>query len=179
MHFLARLVVIVALVLPWVCRPTAGADSWSKPIADIRGRLIAETREVKGKPFVQLWVELENTGSLRRSVVTHDPFAFSLMVKDATGKVLGSDSRRGEILSSPQVAVIPRGCVLRLPVTLTQEKTWNLDITTHLWTLKSGRYKLAGKYIVPPGEQTETPKDDVVHAWSGELELPEIEIEIK
>ena len=177
-----RCVIPMFLVAPLLlCLGSQGvaADAWSKPVADIRGRLVAETREVKGKPAIVLFVELENTGPLRRGVVTHDPFAFSLTVKDAAGKVLDSDSQRGEILSSPQVAVLPRECVLRLPVTLVQEKMWNLDITTHLWKLKPGRYKLAGKYSVPPREPTESPKDDVVHAWSGELLLPEIEVEIK
>ena len=174
-----RVLVLFAALLTLSTSRVTAADTWSKPIADVRGRLIAEQRQMKGKPVIQLWVELENTGPLRRSVVTHDPFAFSLTVMDAAGKVLDSDSQRGEILSSPQVAVLPRECVLRLPVTLAQEKMWNLDITTHLWKLKPGRYKLAGKYSVPPGEQTEIPKEDVVHAWSGELQLPEIEIEIK
>jgi hypothetical protein len=154
-------------------------DAWSQPIADIRGRLVAQAREFKGKPVVLLWVELENTGSLRRGVVTHDPFAFSLTVKDAAGKAIDSDAQRGEILSSPQIAVVPREAVVRFPVTLVQGQGWNLDITTQLWKLKAGRYKLAGKYSVPPGEETEPPKEDVVHPWSGELVLPEIEIEVK
>jgi hypothetical protein len=158
---------------------TQAAESWSKPVANIRGRLVTEQRESKGKPVVLLFVELENTGPLRRGIVTHDPFAFSLTVKDADGHAVKSDVQRGEILSSAQVAVLPRNCFLRLPVTLDQGQGWNLDITTHLWRLKPGRYKLAGKYSVPPGEPMEFPKEDVVHAWSGELELPEIEIELK
>lgn len=155
------------------------AESWSKPIADIRGRLVAGQREVNGKSVVQLWVELENTGPLRRGVVTHDPFAFTLTVKDATGKALDSDAQREEILSSPQVAVVPRETTVRFPVTLGQGQAWNLDITTHLWKLKPGSYKLAGRYRVPPGEQAELPAEDVVHPWSGEVALPEIEVDIK
>jgi hypothetical protein len=174
-----RAFVLLASLLALSTTTATAADTWSKPITDLRGRLVAEPRKVKGKPVVELWIDLENTGPLRRSVVAHDPFSFSLTVKDAGGKALDSDSQRLEILSSPQVAVLPRECVLRLPVTMTQEETWNLDITTHLWKLKPGHYKLAGKYSVPPGEQTEIPKEEVVHAWSGELQLPEIEIEIK
>lgn len=87
--------------------------------------------------------------------------------------------QREDILSSPQTAVLPRECALRFPVTLSQETGWNLDITTHLWKLKPGRYTLAGKYLVPAGKPRATPKGDMVHAWSGELELPEIVVEIK
>lgn len=170
---------LVAALLLGLAGPATAADAWSKPAADIRGRLVAESREVKGKPVLLLFVELENTGPLRRGVVTHDPFAFSLTVKDAAGKALESDAQRGEILSSAQVAVLPRETFLRFPVTLVQDQGWNLDITTHLWKLKPGRYKLSGKYTVLPGEPTEFPKGDVVHTWSGELGLPEIEIEIK
>ena len=174
-----RAYVLFGALLALSTAKAGAADAWSKPIADIRGRLVAETREVKGKPVILLFVELENTGPLRRGVVTHDPFAFALTVKDAAGKVLDSDAQRGEILSSPQVAVLPRETVLRFPVTLAQGEAWNLDITTHLWKLKPGRYRLAGKYSVPPGEPTEFPKGDVIHAWSGELELPEIEVDIQ
>jgi hypothetical protein len=154
-------------------------DGWSKTAADLRGRLVAEVREVKERQVVHLGVELENTGSLRRTVVTHDPFSFELTVRDAKGKEVASDSQRADILSSPQIAVLPRECTLRFPVALTQEKGWNLDITTHLWKLKPGRYTLAGKYKLPPPPPGEALEREAAHPWGGELQLPEITIELK
>lgn len=171
--------IVIETFLFWLAQPAAAADAWSKPVADIRGRLVVETREVKGRQVIELWVELHNMGDLRRSVVTHDPFSFMLTVKDADGKAIVSDAQRGDITSSPQTAILPRECFLRFPVTIAQGDRWNLDITTELWKLKPGRYTLAGKYQTPHGEPREVPKGDVVHPWEGELELPDIEIELK
>jgi hypothetical protein len=173
------LLTLVAALLLYLVKPGIAEEAWSKTVADVRGRLIAETREVKGRRVIELWVELYNAGSLRRSVVTHDPFSFTLTVKDADGKAIASDAQRADITSAPQTAVLPRECFLRFPVTIAQGERWNLDITTELWKLKPGRYTLAGKYQTPPGKPRETPKEDVIHPWEGELELPEIEVDLK
>jgi hypothetical protein len=180
MRCVAKLV-LALLLASTLSRLTAAEprEGWSKPKTDLRGRLVAEVREIKEQQVVNLFVELENTGSLRRSVVTHDPFAFELTVRDSKGNDVASSSQRGEVLSSPQVGVVPRESTLRFPVTLSQEKPWNLDITTHLWKLKPGRYTLAGKYklpLPPPGEELEP---GAAHPWGGELALPEITIDVK
>ena len=66
-----RTCVHFAALLALSASSASAADSWSKPTTHIRGRLVAEQGEIKGKPAVLLFVELENTGPLRRSVVTH------------------------------------------------------------------------------------------------------------
>jgi hypothetical protein len=149
------------------------ADEWSKPVRGIAGKLTAETKADK----VRLIVELKHDGVLPFWVTTHDPFAFDLIVKDAEGNELKPDSERVDILSSPQAAILPRECRLAMPVTLTQEEKWNLDIVTKLWALKPGKYRLSGKYVIP-GNDREPKLVGKAYKWQGELELPEIEIEI-
>ena len=130
---------------------------------------------------VELSVELWNKGSMPLVATTHDPFAFDLVVRDAAGEVVKPDAQRIDVLSSPQAGVIPRDCLLALPVTLTQDEAgkWNLDITTKLWRLAPGKYRLSGVYEVQPGPELK-PKDvgPPRETWQGTLSLPEIEIEI-
>lgn len=140
---------LLALVLPIAVAP---ADEWSSPVCGVRGKLTAEQQA----GHVKLIVELRNDGVLPYWVTTHHPFGFDLVVRDATGNELTPDSDRSEILSSPQAAILPRECRLAMPVTLHQDDRWNLDITTKLWSLKPGKYKLSGKYVIDgPGEERE------------------------
>jgi hypothetical protein len=149
------------------------ADEWSQPVRGVAGKLVAESQDGK----VRLIVELKNDGVLPYWVTTHEPFAFDLVVKDAAGNELKPDSERADITSSPQAAIIPRECRLAMPVTLTQEAKWNLDIVTKLWELKPGKYRLSGKYVIP-GNDREPKLVGKAYTWQGELDLPEIEIEI-
>jgi hypothetical protein len=150
------------------------ADEWSKPVRGLAGRLTAENHGGK----VKLIVELKNDGVLPYWVTTHNPFAFDLVVKDATGKELKPASERVDILSSPQAAIVPRECRLAMPVTLTREERWNLDIVTKLWALKPGKYRLQGKYTIP-GDDREPKLTGKAYSWQGELQLPEVTIEIR
>lgn len=151
-----------------------GADEWSKPVAGIAGRLVAGKVDAKG---LRLEVELRNEKSLPLWVTTHSPFTIDLTVKTADGAELKPNSERIDILSSPAPAILPRDCRLAMPVTLAQEDRYNLDIVTKLWALKPGKYRLAGKYIIP-GEDKEPTLPGKAYTWKGTIELPEIEIEI-
>lgn len=170
--------ICIAIGLLGVCPAIAEENSaqWSQSVKGLTGRLTAKDNS----GHIELTVELRNSDSLPRWVVTHDPFAFDLTVRDAEGSELRPTAERADILSSPQAAILPRNCYLGLPVTLPAEpeKRWNLDITTKLWTLKPGRYRLAGKYMIP-GIQKELKKKGEAYPWQGEIELPEIEIEVR
>jgi hypothetical protein len=165
------MVAVLGLILTSDAR---GADEWSKPMAGIAGKLVAEKVDAK---HVRLEVELKNEKSLPLWVTTHSPFSFDLTVKTADGTELKPDAERGDILSSPAPAILPRECRLAMPVTLSQEGRWNLDIVTKLWSLKPGKYRLAGKYITP-GDDKEPTLQGKAYTWHGTIELPEIEIEI-
>ena len=151
-------------------------EKWSESVKGLSGRLLAKDNS----GHIELTLELRNDDSLPRWVVAHDPFAFDLTVRDAEGKEVRPTAERADILSSPQAAILPRNCYLGLPVTLPAEpeKRWNLDITTKLWALAPGRYRLAGKYVIPAAERELKTKEEA-YPWHGEIVLPEIEIEVR
>jgi hypothetical protein len=182
MRILVSPLLAAILTIPAITRaaePVAPVGVWSREVKHLAGRLAARESRVPRAGHVELSVELWNKGSTSVVVSAHDPFAFDLVVRDAAGKVVAPDAQRIDVLSSPQAAVIPRDCRLALPVTLSQDEAgkWNLDITTKLWRLAPGKYRLSGVYQAQPGPRLkgfDPPRDN----WQGTLSLPEIEIEI-
>jgi hypothetical protein len=183
MRILVAPVLAAILAIPALVRASEPVQraAWSREVKHLAGRMAAKELRVPKAGHVELFVELWNKGSTSVVVSAHDPFAFDIVVRDAAGKVVESDAQRIDVLSSPQAAVIHRDCRLALPVTLSQGEAgkWNLDITTKLWHLAPGKYRMRGVYQVQSGPEQKLKDGDPPRvAWQGTLSLPEIEIEI-
>lgn len=144
---------------------------WSPPSGGLRARLIAGPAQgrVRVGESISIGIELENIGSVPLRVVLDDPFAFTAKIEDTSGRELSSTRSRLEVLSSPRVETIASGQTVRSPLTTPHEDAkMELDLTTSMWQLAPGRYRLYGHFTGSGAEST----------WMGTLDLPAIMIEV-
>ena len=158
----------------------AKADTWSKPVAQLSGRMrVAQSRITTDQHF-QITLELANRGSTSLAVQCGNPHIFSIAMLTQAGKPVKPISARIDILSSPQWGVIPGRAYLGFPVSIQSQdgaKGSHLDITTLIWKLPPGKYQISGSFTAgKPGDFMGKPGKAKV--WEGKIELPPIDIEI-
>lgn len=180
-------VVLVVTVLTALVAAGPGESDqqglWSKPVSGLAGRLRVSKSSITADGQFRLTLELANRGRSPLAVQCGDPICFTLTVLDAKGEKVEAPIVRAEVLSSPQWGVIPGGSYLGLPVSYhPQNRAANrqLDITTDIWTLKPGKYRLVGsfasnlssgvmKFLGSPGKAA---------IWKGKIKLPPLDVEV-
>ncbi|MCX5674803.1 MAG: hypothetical protein NTX87_07330, partial [Planctomycetota bacterium] len=158
----------------------AKPDEWSKPVSQLSGRLrVAESR-IATDQYFQLTLELANRGGTPLAVQCGNPHIFTITLLDGAGKQVKPTLVRADVLSSPQWGVIPGGAYLGFPVSIQSQdgaKGSHLDITTLIWKLSPGKYRIAGEFssggaadfMGTPGKAT---------IWDGKIDLPPVDIEV-
>lgn len=148
----------------------APADStWSAPADGLRARLVARQGQIRAGASLQIDIELENVGAAPLRVVLDDPFAFTPRLEDAGGRELSPTGSRLDILSSPREETIAPGQTIRALLAMPHEDAQvELDVTTSMWKLAPGRYRLSGRFAGTGPAGT----------WMSTLELPPISIEV-
>ena len=155
-------------------------DEWSKPVSSLAGRLrVAKTR-ISTDEYFQLTLELTNRGNMSLAVQCGNPHIFSITVIDTAGKQVGATSVRLDVLSSPQWGVIPGRSYLGFPVSMQSQdgaKGSHLDITTRIWKLSPGKYRITGQFS--SGRAADfMGKPGKAKIWEGRIQLPPLDIEV-
>jgi hypothetical protein len=179
---LLSVVVALACAVTAVAEPLAPAspDSWSEPVNKLAGRLrVSESRITVDQHF-QISLELANRGHIPLAVQCGNPHIITITLFDSAGKPVKPTSARVDVLSSPQWGVIPGRAYLGFPVSIQSQdgaKGSHLDITTLIWELSPGKYRVVGEFASGraadfmgiPGK---------AEIWEGRIELPSIDIEV-
>jgi hypothetical protein len=159
--------------------PTKPA-AWSEPASHLSGRLRVAEPKITADQHFQLTLELANRGQIPLAVQSWNPHVFTITLLNGAGKHVQPTSARVDIMSAPQWGVIPRRGYLGFPVS-TQSRDRargsHLDITTLIWKLSPGKYRICGEYssgraadfMGKPGKAT---------IWQGKLKLPAVDIEV-
>ena len=160
--------------------PAVKIDAWSKPVLQLSGRLrVAELRITSDQHF-QLTLEMANRGDTPLAVQCGNPHIFSITILDGAGKQVKPTSARIDVLSSPQWGVIPGRAYLGFPVSIRSQdgaKGSHLDITTLIWKLPPGKYRISGEFS--SGKAADfMGKPGKAKIWEGKIELPPVDIEI-
>ena len=158
----------------------ASPDAWSESASQLSGRLrVAESRITSDQHF-QLTLELANRGSAPLAVQWGNPHIFTVALLDGAGNPVKPTSARIDVLSSPQWGVIPHNSYLGFPVSIQSQdgaKGSHLDITTLIWKLSPGKYRVSG--VFSSGKAADfMGKPGKAKIWEGKIELPSIDIEI-
>ena len=155
-------------------------DEWSKPVSSLAGRLrVAKTR-ISTDEYFQLTLELTNRGNMSLAVQCGNPHIFSITVFDTAGKQVSAAFARIDVLSFPQWGVIPGRSYLGFPVSMQSQdgaKGSHLDITTRIWKLSPGKYRITGQFS--SGRAADfMGKPGKAKIWEGKLQLPPLDIEV-
>lgn len=168
------LIAALLFVLGASCRPpmtstTPANPAWSAPSGGLRARLVTQQGQVRAGESLRIDIELENVGSVPLRVVLDDPFAFSPRLEDAAGREIAPTGSRAEVLSSPREETIAPGHTVSAPLATPHEDTKaELDLTTSMWQLAPGRYRLSGRFAGTGDAGT----------WTGTLDLPPLLFEV-
>ena len=160
--------------------PPAKPDAWSEPVAKLSGRLRVSERKITSDQYFQITLELANRGHSPLAVQSGNPHIFTVTLLDGAGKPVKPTSSRRDVLSSPQWGVIPCGAYLSIPVSIQSQdgaKGSHLDITTLIWKLSPGKYRITGEFssgraadfMGNPGK---------AEIWEGKIELPPLDVEV-
>lgn len=174
---------VILLCVAVVAKPLAPIEqkAWSKVNGNVSGRLLVTKDTIEPTEHFQLELVLHNIGNVPLAFQTENPFTFTVHILNRAGKTVKTTSARVDILSSPQWAVLPRNCSLTFPVSIKSAdgaKGSHLDITTLIWKLPVGKYRICGEYSSDSfTEFKEKPKNVMV--WQGKIELPPVDVEIK
>jgi hypothetical protein len=155
-------------------------NAWSNPVSNLSGRLRVAKSAITTDEYFELALELSNSGNIPLAVQCHNPHIFRVTVFDAAGKQVKTIFTRSDILSSPHWGIIPRGGYLGFRVSIQSQdgaKGSHLDITTLIWKLSPGTYRISGEFssgraedfMGGPGKAT---------IWEGKIDLPPVDIEI-
>ena len=185
-----RRVSVLPLLFIIVAVPVAGRslpepvekNPWSETVNGLSGRLLVAREKIGTTEYFQLTLEVRNVGNSPLALQTKNPFAFTLRVLDGAGKVVAATSVRIDLwLRFPQWAIVPASCYLGTPVSI-QSKDGaagsHLDITTTIWKLPAGRYRLTAEYA-SKGFRESPDKPKNVTVWQGKLVLPPVDVEIE
>lgn len=158
--------------------------AWSKPVGNVSARLVVTSSNIRESENFRLTLELKNTGVLPLGVPTHNPHLLTFKILDSAGKSVGRSSSRIDVISSPQWGVIPRDGYLGFPVTIRspdRAKGSHIDITTSIWKLPPGKYRVSGEYSSErPLEFPDLiPKSGKAPIWMGKVNLPALDLEIR
>jgi len=157
---------------------------WSKPVGSLSARLVVTKGSIQESESFRLTLELKNTGTQPLAIQTYNPHLLTLKILHSAGKSVGPSSSRIDIISSPQWGVIPRDGYLGFPVTIRgpeRAKGSHIDITTSIWNLPPGKYRVSGEY------SSESPlpfseflgKSGKARIWKGKVSLPALDLEIR
>lgn len=160
--------------------PSAKPDAWSEPVAKLSGRLRLSEPKITTDQYLQINLELANRGHTPLAIQSGNPHIFTITLLDGAGKPVKPTSARSDVLSSPQWGVIPGGAYLGFPVSIQSQdgaKGSHLDITTLIWKLSPGKYRISGTFscgraadfMGSPGK---------AEVWEGKIDLPPIDIEV-
>ncbi len=178
---LVSTVAYVAIASPFA--PVKGY-AWSKPVGVLSARLVVTRSNIRESESFRLTLELKNTGVLPLAVQTYNPHILTLKILDSAGNSVGPSSSRIDIISSPQWGVIPRDGYLGFPVTIRSPdrvKGSHIDITTRIWKLPPGKYRVSGEYSStnPPQFPEIMGKPGRARIWEGKVNLPALDLEIR
>ncbi len=160
--------------------PAHKPDVWSEPVASLSGRLRVSEPRITSDQYFQITLELANRGHSPLAVQSGNPHIFTVTLLDGAGKPVKPTSARDDVLSFPQWGVIPGGAYLGIPVSIQSQdgaKGSHLDITTLIWKLSPGKYRIAGAFssrraadfMGIPGK---------AEIWEGQIDLPALEVEV-
>jgi len=158
--------------------------AWSKPVGSLSARLVVTRTNIRESESFRLTLELKNTGVLPLAVQAHNPHILTLKILDSAGKSVRPSASRIDVISSPQWGVIPRDGYLGFPVTIRSPdrvKGSHIDITTSIWKLPPGKYRVLGEY------SSESPlefpkfmgKPGKARIWEGKVNLSALDLEIR
>lgn len=165
-----------------IAKPVSPAkpDAWSKPVAQLSGRMRLAHSRITSDQHFPLTLELANRGDTPLAVQSGNPHMFSITVLGGAGKPIKPTQARVDVLSSPQWGVIPGKAYLGFPVSIQSQggaKGSHLDITTLIWTLSPGKYQISGSFA--SGKPANfMGKPGKANVWEGKIALPPIDIEI-
>jgi hypothetical protein len=173
----AALVCILAVAGPL---PHAKSDAWSEPAAQLSGRLRVNESRITADQYFEITLELTNRGHAPLAVQSGNPHIFTITLLDRAGKPVKRTSGRCDVISSPQWGVIPGRAYLGFPVSIQSQdgaKGSHLDITTLIWKLSPGKYRITGEFssgraasfMGSPGK---------AKIWDGKIQLPPVDIEV-
>jgi hypothetical protein len=158
--------------------------SWSEAVNGLRGRLVRYAPpRVNKTEIIGISVELKNA-SARPLAVQNDPASVHVRLCRADGSVIDPSLpfvRSGPV-AFPEWGVLPPNAYLGFSlydygvgVPEGQGALLALLPPSRVWFLKPGKYTLRGKFTVKPAAGDDHPKN----AWTGQLDLPPLELEIR
>ena len=165
-----------------VARPLAPAkpDVWSEPASLLAGRLRVAEKAITTDQYFRLTLELANQGHTPLAVQSGNPHIFTITLLDSAGKLVKPTSARIDVISSPQWGVIPGRAYLGFPVSIHSQdgaKGSHLDITTLIWRLSPGTYRITGEYSSDRAADF-MGKPGKAKIWEGKIRLPPVDIEV-
>lgn len=155
-------------------------DEWSESVSGLAGRLRVAEATIATDQYFRVTLELANRGQAALAVQSGNPHIFTITLLDSTGKPVNPSYARADVFSIPQWGVIPGRAYLGFPVSIQSldgAKGANLDITTAIWKLPSGKYRICGTFssgkaadfMGSPGKAS---------IWEGKIELPPLDVEV-
>jgi hypothetical protein len=175
------LLVLFAL-LPALALADDHAGSWSKPVNDLRGRLVIPAdQDRKGDPFVHVYLELRNFLDVAGGQeIRFTKNTFAMQVSDESGKLLPPDDGPYSGISVlPHMLVMPYDSTLRFLVNghglgVAPGTRQVIDFDSSSWVIPTAdrhTYYLSGTFTV---EQKSG--DEPITDWHGVLVLPRVAI---
>ena len=162
------------LLTALLCAPgalhAAPPAAWSAQSDALSGRLVLAKSSVARSGALVVLLELK--ASAPRTVLSDNPFAVDLEVRDSAGKVVRPSSWRIDVLSSARARTIRPGATLRFKVTIkgVDARGVQLDTVIKLWKLSRGAYTLRGVYSSKGFKRRKGAQG--ARWWSGALKLP-------
>jgi RNA polymerase sigma factor (sigma-70 family) len=164
----------------------APADAWSAPDNGLRGRLVYRPRSVteEGGPALRgVYLEVENpTG--RGKMVRADASLLRFELTDAAGRPVERTQlgRYTGAVIAPETAFVPHNGYFGFPLdnfstVIPREGGTGLALGTHGWLLKPGRYTLRGVFRFTDADKARLRLPE--EAWTGQLDLPPLTIEVR
>lgn len=157
-------------------RKNQSVGEWSATVNGLRGRLLLSFEDLNPGLRHAIYLELRNDG-FAPVVVSNLP-TFRAALSDSSGNPV---STSGVVSDGPmpilQWAVVPRDAYLGLRVDMQtagvptrEHKRVFLGIGGKAWELGAGKYRLEATAVFTPEATGPT------NQWTGELELPAVEI---
>ena len=160
-------------------QPAAGIESapWSALSNGLKGRVVLKAAQIKPGEFFSVEIEVKNEGGKDVSLDIGNPHPIQMEVLDAAGKSVPATLFRSDVLFSTDWKNVPDGGVLSFPITHPNTdagKDVNLDTTTQLWKLPTGKYSLQVTLSTKGDENLRGP----ANRWIGTLKLPAVNVEV-
>ena len=163
-------------------RPDRADGAWSAPAGGLEGRLVLALPRISETDWFALKLELRNVGEVPLAVQTGNPFLLDVRVADAKGQAVKPTWTRSDVLFSPKWAEIAPKSSLSVQVSeksIDGAKGSHLDVTTSIWKLEPGKYRVSATCKSQErGAAASSPYKGNARLWSGQLALPEIEVEV-